>query len=186
MKKKAVPARVLSADLLQNLVQGLKPITKDTTPVLKGKEREPMISYYSPAYGRINKGAVALVVRSAKDRKLDTSAPGALRLLNNDDVPGYIVLEPVLQYDRTAKDQYELIWSKGNSVAHIDMLTVMQPRNMEVPKGYVNEIPLSLQTLPGNSSLLILHLADAEMREMDSNESAPNAPQSEIAAAEEP
>ena len=173
MKRREVSARKLTPEMLQALAAGLKPLTRDESALVKGNEREAIIAFSCPAYGRLPKHSIRLVRAAAKQRGLETITPGALRVLKNENLLGYLVLEPVVTYDSAASDQYQLRWERGGRVAYVEMLSLLQPRNMAVPKGFVSEIPLSMETLPtGTHPVLILHLTDAVMREVESTQPA--------------
>lgn len=45
----------------------------------------------------------------------------------------------------------------------MDLLPLLQPRNMEVPQGFVTEIPITLENV--NNWSLVLHLGEASTRE---------------------
>jgi len=80
-------------------------------------------------------------------------------------VPGYISSwSPINLYDPDAPDQYPLNWYKGNRQANIDLLAVLQPRNLQVPPGFVFEIPVSVDELPGAGYYLLLHTGTASLR----------------------
>lgn len=183
-KNEGTPRR-LSPEMLQQLADGLTPVKKGTVPVPKGNQRESMISVVTPAMGRLPRLSIRLVGDCAQACNLESRTPGALRADKNDKLPGYLVFEPVQTYDKTALDHYELKWSDGNRALSIDLMEILQPRNMVVPKGYVTEIPLVLDELPTGRSVLILYLHDAKTREMRSAEREAQAGKREIAAADE-
>jgi hypothetical protein len=179
-KRKNVKAQALTPDLLEKLAQGLKSVKKDAIRIYKRSERSPLISIMAPAYGRLSMHAINLTAQCCTHRNLGTKTPGAFRIQSNDALPDLIVLEPVVLYDESQSDQYELKWLKGNTNATINLRHLLQPRNMETPKGFVNEMPVSLAQLPGNNWVLILHTADAELRPVDSSDL-----EAETAAAEQ-
>ena len=185
MPKNDGTPRSLSPEVLQQLLSGLKPVEKGTTPALKGNQRESMIAVIHPAYGRLPKLSIQYVRDAAKACGLKTTTPGALRAQDNDNLPSYLVFEPVQTYDETSPDQYELRWTNGNRTLYIDLMEILKPRNMVVPKGFVTEIPLALQPLPDGRALLILHLHDAETREITVVEREAQTGKTEIAAADE-
>lgn len=185
MPKNDGTPRSLSPEVLQQLLSGLKPVEKGTTPALKGNQRDSMIAVGPPAYGRLPKLSIQYVRDAAKACGLKTNTPGALRAQENDMLPGYLVFEPVQTYDETAKDHYELTWTNGNRALYIDLMEILKPRNMVVPEGFVTEIPFAFQPLPDGRAILILHIHDAKTREKTVVERESRAGKSEVAAADE-
>lgn len=155
-------APVLTEALRQQLAQSLVPIRRDEVPIYRGQERRPIFAVESPAHGRGTAKTCSLIHDCSKQRNLESDKPGALRI-NKTAVSGYLAAEPVLKYDQFTPDLYELTWPAGRSRVDIDLLPILQPRNLEVPQGYVTEIPVSLETLNGKA-YLILHLDAAETR----------------------
>lgn len=169
-RKKTVEARKLGPEDLAKLAEGLQSVHRDATPVYRGNERLPILSIGSPALGRFSIHAIALTQQCSANRNLETTTPGALRIKKNETMPGLIVMVPVLKYEKNETDLYQLRWYRGNNAASINLLALLQPRNQASPKGYVNEVPVSLEELPGNGWVLLLHMEDAEMRPVDSTD----------------
>lgn len=170
-RKRTVKAQPLSPEVLAKLAEGLQSIHRDATTIYRGNERFAFIGIGAPAYGKFSAHAISLTRRCAANRGLETTIPGALRFKKNETLPGLIVMEPVVHFDKTQTDLYELKWYKGNTAAGIDLLPVLQPRNQVTPKGYVNEVPVTLEQLPGYNWVLVLHMENAEMRAVDSSDS---------------
>lgn len=164
-----------------------KSLTPDTSsgPVFRGTELGYVIVCRPPARGRLGVHMVDRLAECCRLRKMDTTAPGALRRLKGD-VPGYAILEPVEQYDRRAADQHKLKWSENRQEAVVDLLPILQPINQTVARNYVSEIPVSLEQL-NNQWFLVLHLDDAVTRAVGSQEkeSEETDPTGESAAADD-
>ena len=153
LKRLAPP---LPENVRQLLAQGLTQYQTPEAVIFKGRETLPLISLRTPAHGRINKHGAKIVGECAKKRQLSTLAPGALLRLKSP-VAGYMVFEPVAKFDETVPELYELMWNRGNHEARINLLGAMQPINMEVPKGYVTEIQMTMEVI-GGQYYLLLHL----------------------------
>ncbi len=157
---------LLDQTLRQKLASSLRPITKDEVTVFKGNERRPIISVESPAQARFSAHAIKLIGKCARARGLESRFPQALRALRGG-VPGYLVFEPVMTYDASDSSLFELNWYDGNRVIRMNMIQLLQPRNLEVPKGFVSEMPVSLEEL-GGKQYIVIHSGDAIIR--DKNE----------------
>lgn len=161
-RKKDGSAPALSPQILAQLGANLEPIRKDTQPIYRGQERVPLLSVRSPASGRFLAHAIDLIGDCSEKRRLESRYPQALRALKGG-VPGYILMEPIQVHDPTAPDQYELKWYRGNQIAAIDLLEILQPRNLEVPKGFVSEMPVSLEQI-NTAAFIVIHTGDATVR----------------------
>lgn len=159
--KGAAPA--IDMKVLEQMANSLESVKKGEERVYRGNERLPILSVSPPAYGSFSAHGIDLIQECAEKRNLESKAPQALRL-HKSAVQGFLILEPLDLYDPTQEDQFEVQWSRGNQLARIDLLEALQPRNLEVPAGYVSEIPLSLQQLPRRGWYLILHTGDAHVR----------------------
>lgn len=146
----------------QALNQNLQPLRKDEVIIQTGNERLPIASVRSPGSAKLLMNACKAVRTSARKRSMETDAPPALRILRTT-MSNYVVAEPVARYDSAATDQYELKWNDKKTEAHMDLLPLLQPRNMEVPQGFVTEIPITLENV--NNWSLVLHLGEASTRE---------------------
>lgn len=102
----------------------------------------------------------------AERRRLETTNPPAIKI-HKTALAGHLLIEPLATYDKNAPDQYEVKWLQGFRQAYVDLLPVLQPRNMEVPKGFVTEVPVLADELGPNQHYLILFLNDAVTRELD-------------------
>lgn len=145
------------------MAQELKPVRKDEFVVYRGGERTPILSISAPGRGRFTRHAIRLIGDLAEEWKLDSRFPQALKA-QTGGVAGYILMEPVLHYDQNAPDQYPINWARGNRLAYIDLLPILQPRNLEVSKDYVAEAPVSLEKLGNDRYYLVLHLIDIQVR----------------------
>lgn len=154
----------LDPKLLEQLSQQVESLRKDEVTVYRGHERLSLISFAAPARGRLTRQAMKRLGDCAERRGHDSRYPAALRA-RKGAVAGYALFEPLTTYDQHAPDQYPIRWSKGYRQAHVDLLPILQPRNLQVPKGYVAEMPLSLEDLPnGLGWHLILHLLESHVR----------------------
>lgn len=162
-KNESGAAPALSADVLRQMAEGLESIRKDEVTVYRGTERRAILSLASPARGRLSAHSIRLVGDCCARRGLASRHPQALKAYRGK-LAGYILFEPVEVHDPTQTDQYEINWYKGNRVAFVDLLEIMQPRNLEVPQGYVSEMPVSLEQLPGAGWLIVLHSGAATVR----------------------
>lgn len=180
-------AAPISAALLAEIEKGLRPIRKDEATIYRGNERRPIFSVRSPAYGYASVKAAILIGDCAVANNLESRAPEALQALGST-VPGYVIFRPVEIYDPNQKDQYPLSWRKGNRVVSVNLLEILQPRNLEVPKGYVAEMPVSIETLPSGGTYVFLHTGESVIRVERANEEEELNRESvdEVAAAEEP
>ena len=142
----------------------MTPVHKSETVRIKSSEREALITTQSPARGRISFHAIRLIGEAAKQRKMDSRFPGALRI-NRTAVAGIMLMEPVRLYDETQPDLYEIKWTQGNRAATINLIHILEPLRLTVRRGYACEIPLSLpDPVEGAPSCLVLHLHDAVIR----------------------
>lgn len=154
----------LETRLLEQLAQDIEPLRKDEVTVYRGHERLALISFAAPANGRLTRHAMRLLGDCCQHHGLDSRFPKALRG-QKGALPGFVLFEPLMTFDRHAQDQFEIKWSKGFRQAHIQLLEILQPRNLQVPKGYIAEMPLTLAKLPnGVGWRLILHLMEAHVR----------------------
>lgn len=160
----------LNDQLRQQLVKGLQPFQPHEAPqvIYRRNAVTPVLSIRTPGAGRFVVHGVRLLVECAQHRGLPTRVPGALQRLKSA-VPGILIMEPVVTYDPRAVEQYELKWYRGNSQVNVDLLPILQPLNLEVPKGYVMEVPLSVENLSGLHYLL-LHLNTAKTRAIKPDE----------------
>jgi len=156
-------APALSDAVKAQIAQSMVPVRQDEVMVIRGKERTPLASVRCPALTTFLMHGAKLIRSCAKKRNLETDLPGALRI-HRTAVTGYVTAEPVAKFDSNAADQYELKWDNTKTRASINLLPVLQPRNLEVAEGFVMEIPVSLEML-NNSPYLVLHLGDAHTRE---------------------
>lgn len=159
--KGAAPA--IDKRVLEQMAESLEVVKKGEERVYRGNERHPILSVSAPAHGVFSAHGVDLIKECAVKRKLESQVPQALRVLKSA-VPGYMILEPLDHFDPTQPDQFQLLWYRGNQQATIELLEAFQPRNLEVPAGYVSEMPLSLEDLPRRGCFLILHTGDAVVR----------------------
>ena len=154
----------LDPNTLELLSRTLTPIRKDEVIVYRGAERLSIISFRAPARGRLSRHAIRLLGDCAEHYKQGSRYPGALRA-SQGELAGFAVFEPVAEYDAAAPDQYQIKWTKGYKQASIDLLQVLQPRNLQVSRGHVAEMPFTLESLPNNVGLrLVLHLLEAHVR----------------------
>ncbi len=158
-----VAPSTLPAEVRAELAQSLEPIRKDAHVIYRRNTREAMLSVDSPGYGKFSALAVRLIGECARLRNVDTPFPQAVRIFRGK-VAGYFLLEPLMQYDETDPEQYPLRWYEGNRVAKIDLLPALQPHNLDVHKGYVMEVAVTLETLPEAGPFVVLHVGEAEMR----------------------
>ncbi len=157
----------LPAEVRAELAQSLEPVRKDAFLIHRRNAREAMLSVSSPGYGKFSALAVRLITECARLRNVDTPFPRAFRIYRGK-VAGYFLLEPLMQYDETDPEQYPIRWYEGFRVAKIDLLPVLQPHNLDVPRGYVMEVAVTLETLPEAGPFLVLHVGDAAIRPMGS------------------
>lgn len=156
-------ARRLSDELLQQMGQDLTPVRKDEFLVYRGAERTPIISISAPGRGRFTRHAIRMIGDLAEDWRQSSRFPQALRALRGG-LASYILMEPVVTYDQHAPDQYPINWARGNRLAYIDLLPILQPRNLDVAQEYVAELPVSLEDLPNGKSYLVVDLSDVHIR----------------------
>ncbi len=151
----------LAPEVLEKIAMTLRPISK--TPVTTRNLRAPLFIMESPARGRFTALGIRLVGDLAVSWGLESRFPQALQA-NDSDVPGYVVFTPVALYDSQVEDQYEISWYEGFRRATMDLRPIMQPRNLEVPEGFVSEIPVSVEQLPDGKSYLFLHVGALNVR----------------------
>lgn len=162
-RNRTAAAAPLSNTVKQQLAQNLQPIRKDEAVLYRSNERDPLVSVRSPALGHLTSHAVRLIGDCMEKRRQESRQPQALRAFKGA-VPGFVIMEPVTLWDPTALDQYELNWYRGNRRATVDLRPILQPRNLEVPPGYVAEMPVSLEELPNSGWFILLHSGDAVVR----------------------
>ena len=145
MAKKRISAPVLSEEEKRQMAESLTPMLKGETPVYRGNEREALIAYDAPAKGRATSHTVDLVNQGAKANGIRRAH--AFRVLEsvNKEV---ITCELLAKFDPNAADQCKLNWYEGYRFFTVQMLEMFQPRNLQVPSGYVFEVPVSLEDLP--------------------------------------
>lgn len=154
----------LTDEQRQQLLKSLQPYqpNEPVPTVYRGNAVSPLVSVRSPASGRFPAHGVRLIGDCAQHRGLTTRTPGALQRLKSA-VPGIVIMEPVVTWNPMAVEQYELKWYKGNTVVRLDLLPILQPINMTVPRGYVMEVPISMEKL-NDKYYLLLHLSSALTR----------------------
>jgi len=155
-------APVLSAEVKQQLASTLEAVKKNVETIYRGTERLPILSVRSPGQAKLTAHTCRLVRTCCRQRNLETTRPAAV-LVRRGSVGGYLMLEPLVKFDPNAPDQYALAWHSTKSEAYVDLLPVLQPRNLEVAAGSVMEVPVSLEDLAGKP-YLVLHLAVATTR----------------------
>ncbi|HYF79768.1 MAG TPA: hypothetical protein VD973_21880 [Symbiobacteriaceae bacterium] len=159
--RKGVAPKVSDA-IRAKLAQTVKAIRKDEAPVYRGNERVPIASI-KRAYATMLLHGVGLINQAGKAWGLQGDV-AALRFLKGE-VAGYLLAEPLDKYDKFDPEQAELIWDADKKTTHVDMLFILQRLNKVVAPGYVSEVPLSLEDLPGHKHpYLWFHLNSAELR----------------------
>lgn len=153
----------LSNELLKKLAESMVPIEKDEAAVLRGNERRPLFCVTSPARGRATARAIDVIGDCADSWGLSSRHPQAMKVLEGS-VKDYLVGVPVEIYHPAATDQYKINWYNGYTQAYIDLLPVFQPRNLQVPTGFVNEIPVSAQDFPDGKVYLLIHIKEGQLR----------------------
>jgi len=159
-KNRKVVAPKLTSAQIQQLAQGMAPIQNEEA--VRGQERFPIASIRHPAAARFPKHGANLIKACAGRRSLESDFPAALRF-HKTGISTILAAEPLAKFDPHATDQHELKWSDDNVSALMDMLLILQPRNMEVAEGFVMEMPIALEQV-GQQWFLLFHLADAVTR----------------------
>lgn len=152
----------LPDEVLERLATSLVPLTKDTR-FTEPQKREALLSLSNPAAGRFTTDGVGLIGGACAVRGWDSRTPEALRILKGG-VPGYLMMEPVLRHDPQAGDQYPLNWSAGNRRVSISLTGALAPMGLEVPEGWVWEVPVSLVDFGRPGRLIVLHIGDRTER----------------------
>lgn len=163
MRKRMIKDVKLTEAELTLLAQSMTPARKDEAQVFKGTEQGIMASVKNPAYARLPLHTVAKIMLLAKTRKLETEYPEALRF-HKTALTGVFTAEPVAKYDEAQTDLYELKWNDDKKSAAVDLLPLLQPRNMEVAPGFVNDVPITIRAI-GKVDFMIFHFNEGELRE---------------------
>jgi hypothetical protein len=152
----------MSDAIRAQLAQTLKAIRKDEVPVYRGNERAPIASIRR-AYATLTLHGVGVVNRARVAWLLEGEV-AALRFLKGN-LAGYLLAQPLDKYDQYDPEQAELVWDADMKGAHVDLLYILQRLNKVVAPGFVSEVPLSLEALPGHQfPYICFHLNSAELR----------------------
>jgi hypothetical protein len=178
-RKRMIKAPKLTAEEYALLQQTMTPARKDESQVVKGTQQGIMASVRSPAYARLPLLTVGKLMLLAKNRKQETEYPEALRF-HKTALTGVFTAEPVAKYDESQTDLYQLTWSDDKKTASVDLLPLLQPRNMQVAPGFVNDVPITVQSI-NKAEYLIFHFNEGELREEEEGPPRPRKKKGEAA-----
>ncbi|HYF76523.1 MAG TPA: hypothetical protein VD973_05305 [Symbiobacteriaceae bacterium] len=162
-RKRMIKHVELTEAQLTLLAQSMTPARKDEAQVYRGTEQGIMASVKSPAYARLPLHTIGKIMLLAQARNLETEYPEALRFLKTA-LTGVFTAEPVAKYVESQTDLYELIWADDKKSAAVDLLYLLQPRNMQVAPGFVLDLPVTVRPI-GRDEFLIFHFNEGELRE---------------------
>lgn len=162
-RNRSASVRPLTDEERQQMQATLAVVSRKDVDVLRGTERNALAWVSSPASGRLSARATRLLIECATLRNLGTLYPQAVRLLKTG-LTGLVLLEPVTAYDTAADDQYPIRWSNQYQTATINLVTILQPMGQEVPRGFVAEVPTSLQRFENGQCYVALHIGEALRR----------------------
>lgn len=157
----------------------LIPVKRTETEVYRGNERTPMLSIGSPARGLFNARASSRIAQIADRRSLGSQRPNRFQIHYSNSALSMVIV-PMLMAETDDEDLFEVLWTDRDGRAQVNLMEVLQPRNMMVPRGQVMELPVRIEDLPTLGPCIVVDMRAPVFRTVREE------PNVEVAAAKAP
>lgn len=132
-------------------------IKRSETEVYRGNERTPLLLIRSPAAGAFNARGTDRVVQVSRSRGLGTDRPNRFDIHYSAAAQAIMAVPMLVNEETEDEDLFEVKWPDSVTLANVNLIELLQPRNMAVPRGQVMEVPVRVQSVPelGGDCLVI-------------------------------
>lgn len=139
-------------------------VKRSETEVYRGQERLPLLSLRSPAYGFFSSRGTERMVQVCAARGLGTNRPNRLEIHYSNTARAIIGVPMIVTDAADDEDLFEITWNESQGRAAINLLELLQPRNMTVPRDQIMELPISVREVSNLGHCLVIDMSEPVYR----------------------
>lgn len=144
----------------------LQRINRTEAEVYRGNEKTPTLTLKSPAYGIFNSRGTERVTKVSTVRGLGTAKPNRFELYYSNSSRTIIAVPQLVTEATDDEDLFEVLWSDVQGRATVNLIELLQPRNMTVPQGQVMELPVRVEEIEALGTCLVVDMSEPVYRQV--------------------
>jgi hypothetical protein len=105
------------------------------------------------------------VVQVSRARGIGTDRPNRFEIHYSTSARAIVAVPVLVTEENDSADLFEVVWNDAQGRASVNLLELLQPRNMSVSRGQIMELPLRIQGIPElNGDCLVIDMSEPAYR----------------------